>query len=62
MHNNTPRRQRNYHTKLNETQVLEIRALHAQGYYSQREIAEMFGVDHVTILHIVNYKTWKHVK
>lgn len=61
MHNNTPRRQKNYNTKLNETQVLEIRALADQGY-SQREIAEMFGVTHTTILHILTGKTWKHVK
>ena len=61
MHNNTPRRQRNYHTKLNETQVLEIRALAAKGV-SQRDIAERFNVVHVTIHDILTGRTWKHVK
>ena len=61
MHNNTPRRRRNYNTKLNETQVLEIRALAAKGY-SQRDIAERFDVDHVTIHDILTGRTWKHVK
>jgi len=61
MHNNTPRRQRNYNTKLNETQVLEIRALAAKGF-SQRDIAERFDVVHVTIHKILTGKTWTHVK
>ena len=61
MQNNPLWRQRKYITKLNETQVLEIRALAAKGF-SQREIAQWFDVDHVTIHHILTGKTWKHVK
>ncbi len=61
MHNITPRRQRNYNTKLNETQVLEIRALADKGF-SQRDIAERFDVAHVTIHDILTGRTWKHVK
>jgi len=61
MHNNTSRRQRNYNTKLNEAQVLEIRDLAAKGL-SQRDIAERFDVEHTTIHHILTGRTWKHVK
>ena len=61
MCNYRPRRQRNYNTKLNETQVLEIRDLADKGF-SQRDIAKRFDVDHVTIHHILTGRTWKHVK
>ena len=61
MHNNTPRRQRNYNTKLNETQVLEIRALADEGV-SLRDIAKRYDVCHVTIRDILTGRTWKHVK
>jgi len=57
----TPRRQRNYNAKLNETDVLEIRALAAKGF-SYRDIAERYDVSHAAIHDILKGRTWKHVK
>ena len=57
----TSRRYRKYNTKLNETDVLEIRALYAKGF-SQRYIAERYDVSHVAIHDILTGRTWKHVE
>src|SRR5258708_36428640 len=59
--NNTSQRQRTYMAKLNETQVREIRALHARER-SERKIAAQYGVDHATIHHIATRKTREALK
>src|SRR5258707_1714821 len=46
--NNTSQRQRTYMSKLDETQVTEIRALHARER-SERKIPAQYRVDHATI-------------
>jgi hypothetical protein len=45
-----------------EDQVREIRAEHASGTLSQREIAARHGVAKNTVSQIVNWKTWIHVE
>lgn len=45
---------------LNDTKVVEIRKLHAEGF-SQSEIARQFGVHLSTIHLIIKGKHWKHV-
>ena len=47
--------------KLTEHAVRWIRSYHQMGQYSQKELAEMFGVTHQTVSLIINRKTWKHV-
>jgi hypothetical protein len=54
------RGERNGLSKLKETDVVEIRRLHASGLF-QYQIGKMFGVTPHAIWCIVNRKTWKHV-
>ena len=49
------------HQKLNADQVVEIRALAAQGDITHKEIGRRFGVARNTVSQIVNRKNWKHV-
>jgi hypothetical protein len=46
--------------KLSETEVRQIRALHARGV-SQTELAQVFPVNQRSISNIVLRKTWKHL-
>jgi hypothetical protein len=54
------RGERSDRAKLTEAQVLEIRALWAAGHKA-KEIAPQYGINHRTIILIVNRRTWKHV-
>lgn len=45
-------------TKLNETQVKQIRSLYAEGRFTQRELSRSFGVRQDYISRIVNNKVW----
>lgn len=56
----SPRGSRSGASKLTERQVAEIRARHASGEL-HRVLAADYGVSRVTITHIVNGKTWRHV-
>ncbi|MET9818340.1 helix-turn-helix domain-containing protein [Streptomyces sp. NPDC006355] len=47
--------------KLTEEQVREIRQRYATGRVSQRALATEFGVDTMTVNHVVRRLTWKHV-
>jgi len=51
---------KNYGSKLNEEQVLEIRRLRKLGY-SLVSLAEMFGTVLSNIAHIVHRRTWTHI-
>lgn len=55
------RGQRNARSKLTEEQVLEVRALHAEGLLTQYEIADKMGVKQATVSSIVLRKTWRHL-
>jgi hypothetical protein len=48
-------------SKLTETEVLHIRALHATGQFYQRELAKQFGVSKDQIKNIVLRKQWRHI-
>lgn len=48
-------------SKLTEQQVRDIRTLSRQGH-SRRSLSERYGVSKVAIGHIINHKTWKHVR
>lgn len=47
--------------KLTRDKVLSIRQMYAGGGYSQREIAEQFGVSKQNIQAIVSRRNWAHV-
>jgi len=55
------RGEKNGQAKLNESQVLEIRRLHATGNYTQTALGKNFGVDNSLIGYIVRRKNWKHI-
>lgn len=42
--------------------VREIRHLYETGKYSQRELAQKFGVSGKSVCHIVHRKTWQNVE
>jgi hypothetical protein len=46
---------------LRTEQVLEIRSLWDAGFYTQKEIGEMFGTSEDNVGCIVHRKTWKHI-
>lgn len=47
--------------KLTEEDVKEIRRLYYSGQYTQRELAEKYGITLGTINPMIKYRTWKHV-
>ncbi|WP_165612865.1 hypothetical protein [Mycolicibacterium fortuitum] len=42
--------------------VREIRRMYATGDYSQKELAQRFGVSGKSVCHIVHRKTWANVE
>lgn len=50
-----------YNSVLTEHIVRKIRKLYATGNYTQKELGKMFGANRITILDVVNNKTWKHI-
>lgn len=54
--------ERNPKAKLNESQVREIRKMHATGRYRYEDIAPLFGVQKTLIGQIVRRESWSHVK
>jgi hypothetical protein len=48
-------------SKLNDYEVVEIRALYKNGKIFQYELAKMFGVTQACINSLILKKTWKHV-
>jgi hypothetical protein len=49
-------------SKLNEIQVLEIRAKYKNGGTTQRQLGREYGVNHTLIGNIINRKLWKQVE
>lgn len=55
------------HSKLKESDVIEIRRLYKEGMdnhskkYSSANLAKMYGVNKKTVLAIINRKTWLHI-
>jgi hypothetical protein len=50
-----------YASKLNEQEVLEIRAEAPYGVLTHRMLAEVYGVTDVLISYILSRKAWKHI-
>jgi hypothetical protein len=61
LHGTMPKGETHWKAKLNETQVLEIRALFASGNWSMLELAGKYAVSRMAINHICLRKTWKHI-
>ena len=49
-----------HHSKIKDSDVLEIRKLYESGY-TQQKIADMFPISRGNVSDIVNLKTWKHI-
>ena len=60
-HGTTPSGERNGQSVLTETDVIQIRALFAQGGYSKQNLSEMFNVSPSTISHIILRRSWNHL-
>jgi hypothetical protein len=50
-----------YLTKLTEDTVRRIRALHATGNFTLKEISEECGTTYTNVWMIVNRRSWKHI-
>lgn len=46
-------------TKLSMGQVLEIRALYAEGRHTRAELARMYGLSHTHVTSIVKHRAWR---
>jgi hypothetical protein len=53
--------EKNKSSKLTEKQVLEIRHKHANTDKGCRKLGKEYGVDHTTIMRIINRKMWQHI-
>jgi group I intron endonuclease len=51
----------NPNSKLNISQVNEIRKLYALGEYTQPELSKLFGVALITVARIITNKSWRQV-
>ena len=57
----SPRGERNGRSILTNYDVLGIRKLYKQGRFTQKELADKWGVSQNTIGCIVRYETWIHI-
>lgn len=48
-------------SKLSEFQVRRIRQLYTDGGYTQKDLAEMFGVSATHVCYVVNREAWRHI-
>lgn len=60
-HGRTLRGERNFHAKLTDATVIQIRTLYQQGGTTQRTLASRFSVSVAAIAFILNKVTWRHV-
>ena len=51
----------NGHSKLTEENVLEMRQLYKTGKYTQKQLAEKYGVSRSLISQAINKVTWSHI-
>lgn len=56
-----PRGEANGSAKLTDTKVIDIRAKHAAGGFSQRQLAAQFNVSRTLVRLIINKKIWQHI-
>jgi len=48
-------------SKLTDGMVINIREMYKNENYTQKQLADEFGVDRTTIARVVNRETWNHV-
>lgn len=53
-------RQRSY-SKLTESDVLEVRALYAAGYFTQAQLGKTYGVTPSMVSNIITRRNWRHL-
>jgi len=60
--NRTARGERHGMAKLTRDNVQEIRKLYRTGRYTQRKLAEMFGVTQCPITRVLNHTGWRNIE
>jgi len=58
---NTQRGTQHHHSRLTDAVVQELRARHAAGGITQRELAAMYGIAQPTVSEIVRRRKWTHI-
>lgn len=53
--------ERYWTSKVNELDVLDMRALYNQGWFTLTEIGDAWGLHNSTVYQIVKNKTWRHI-
>lgn len=48
-------------SKLTEGKIREILQMYSTGDYTQQELADLHDLNRMTILRVVNRRSWKHV-
>lgn len=56
-----PRGEQTHSARLNEANIIKIREMYSTGTYTQKQIADIFGVCGSHVSRIVNGKKWKHI-
>lgn len=56
-----PRGEKHGHSKLTESEVLEIKTLYATGEWTQKQLGEKFHVKRQSVGDILTGRTWKHI-
>ena len=54
--------EKHHRAKLTDDNVRSMRRLYATGEHTQQTLSIVFGVSRITVVNIVNRKTWKHVE
>lgn len=49
------------HSKIRAVDVLQIRSIYSQKFFTQKEISEAYGIGITQVSYIVNNKKWKHL-
>ena len=54
--------EKNSMAKLSDKQVKEIRKLYTAEKFTKTELSKKFNISYRSIVNIVNYRSWKHLK
>ena len=53
--------EKNVNAKLTEDDVNKIREEFDYGHFTQKEVADYYGVERTTVRDILNYRSWRHI-
>lgn len=52
---------RNHQAKLHESDIVELRELHATGDWTHLELADLFGISKSHVTNIIHRRKWGHI-